>query len=418
MDTISSRKLNVCMLLPVTYKTDTLVYPSINILSYIVQFGHQVTWIISSEAHTLPGHFELNGVDVFAIPFRNYFPGKTILARIFNKLIHNWQKMRIALAVFCQGKYNLIFARDDVFYGLTALYIKWKHRVPFIFELANPLEMEWEVYKLLKAKPICLYYLIAKFNELITIYLLHHADLILPISSWLKDDFVKNKGIAASKIMPLPEGVDVTVFAKAEGMRIKAAYPLNGLKVIIYVGTLAVGRNMKILIQAFHKVRMKRKYVKLLVVGDGGDLEILRQLADELGIMGDVIFTGRVPQSEVANYIAAADIGVSPIPPLSFFKLSSPIKLVEYMALAKPVVANQEILDHDNVLHKSQGGLLVPYTAGAFADAILTILDDPGVARQMGQRGREWVEKNRNYEPMARQVEKAYLELLNKAESS
>ena len=152
--------------------------------------------------------------------------------------------------------------------------------------------------------------------------------------------------------------------------------------------------------------------MKLLMVGEGGDKGNPRRLATELGVGDDVVFTGKVSHPEVPNFIAAADIGVSPVPPLSFYKLSSPIKLFEYMAMAKPVVANEEIPEQKEVLGESGGGILVPFTPGAFADAIIELLANPERATEMGRMGREWVLKNRTCELLARRLEKRYLELL------
>lgn len=306
----------------------------------------------------------------------------------------------------------MIFVRTDVFDGLNALYIKRKHKVPFVFELAVPIEMGREGYKIIKKKPVLFYYLIAKFQEFLTLLLLRRADLVLPISKWLKEDLVNHKGITESKIAPLPEAVDVAAFSNAVGEHLVEAYQLDNFKVVIYEGTLAKIRNMSILLQAFSRVKRQRKDVKLLVVGEGSDQEHLQKLASELGIQDDVIFTGWIPQSEIPNYIITADIGVSPIPPLSFYKLSSPIKIVEYMGLAKPVVANQEIPEQKEILEESGGGILVPYTPEDFANAILELLNEPEQAIEMGKRGRKWIISNRSFELLARQVEKRYLELL------
>jgi len=95
------------------------------------------------------------------------------------------------------------------------------------------------------------------------------------------------------------------------------------------------------LIQTFAKVKQERKNVKLLIVGGGSDQENLKRLAAELGFMGDIIFTGYVSQLDVPDFIAAGDIAVSPVPLTYSFELSSPIKQLEYMAMAKPLVANE-----------------------------------------------------------------------------
>lgn len=79
-------KLNICMLLPLRYEPDMLVYPSIEILSYITHFGHKVTWVISSEKDYQPQPFFGEGIKVHTVHYHHYFPGDGILARIVNKI--------------------------------------------------------------------------------------------------------------------------------------------------------------------------------------------------------------------------------------------------------------------------------------------------------------------------------------------
>jgi len=389
-----------------------LIFPSLKILSHITHFGHHVIWVISSEKDSQPKQLYFGDIEAYAIPRCHYFPGNSIVARGFNKPFHIFKKIRFVIKIFQEGKYNLIFARDDPFDGLIAIYIKRKYKVPFIFELPNSLEQEWEILKIRRMKPELLYYLIAKSKKFLRTYLLHHADLVLPISKWLKDDLIKHKRVPESKIMVFPEGADVEVLPTREREKIVEKYQLNNLKVIIYQGTLDKARSLKILLRGFLKVVKEREAVKLLIIGEGDDKEDLQNLVEDLGIKDEVIFTGRVPQSEVLDFIAAADVGVSPVPPLSFYKFSSPIKLFEYMAAGKPVVANEEIPEHKEVLEESGGGILTPFTPEAFADAISDLLDNPEKAAEMGRRGREWVAKNRSYEVLARQVEERYLSLI------
>ena len=321
--------------------------------------------------------------------------------------------MRLILSIFREGKYDLILVRDDVFSGLIATYLKRRYKIPFVFELTDPLEQEWEMCQIKQFRPLFWYYLRSRFKKWLSLRLLHQADLVLPISKWLKDDLIKNKGISESKIMVLPEGANSKLFFHREREEeVVEKYQLNEAKVIIYEGTLDKARQLSLLLQAFSRVSRERQKARLLMVGDGDDRENLQNLAKELRMVDDVIFTGRVSQSEVPNFIAAAAIGVSAVPPLSFYKASSPVKMFEYMAMAKPVVANEEIPEHKEVLEESGGGILVPFAAEAFARAIIELLDNPAKAAEMGRKGREWVVKNRSYEVLARQVEEAYLGLV------
>jgi len=411
-------KLKICMLLPFPrYGSNMRVPPQIGICSYLTNFGHEVSWVIWSDDNQQIQPFLFNGVQVYTTPEVHYLSASSLPGRVFNKIPNIVKRMRYILKIFKEGNYGLIFVRDDIFDGLIAAYIKRRYKVPFVFELSNPLEQEWERFQITPKKPKLLYYLIIKFNKFIATRLLHRADLILPTTKWFEEHLAK-QGIPWSKMMPYPNGIDVQVFQGRDDRNIRDRYHLNDSKVVIYIGTLGKGRRLRVLIEAFAKAKRERENIKLLIVGEGDDEDNLKKLASELGIECDVIFTGQVPQSEVPDFIATADIGISPVPPFFFYKLSSPIKMFEYMAMAKPVVANEEIPEHKEVLEQSGGGILVPFTPEAFADAIIKLLDNPQMAADMGRRGREWVLKNRSYEKLARDIESAYYKLVQKGKAA
>ncbi len=404
-------KMRICMLLSLQYESNMLVYPTIWILSYLTNFGHHVTWVITSQKDLQIKEFPLGDVKVYTIPYRRYLPGSSTLVGALNRILNAISRIRSASRIFRDGKYDLVFVRDSALDGLIAAYIQKRHKVPFIFELSNPLQSA-PVDMIEQKKFRFLHYGLIRFGHFVCNKLLHRADLILPISKWLGKDLIEQSNIPNAKVMPLPEGADIKVFSDRDGNSVREELCLQDAKVIIYIGSITEGRGLDILIQAFTKVIQKRGAAKLLMVGDATNKANLEELAMDLGVNRDVIFTGRVPQSKVPDFIAAADVGVSPVPPTSFYRVSSPIKMFEYMASAKPVVANEEILEHKEVLLESEGGIVVPYTPEDFSDAIMDLLDNPAKASEMGRRGREWVTDNRSYEVLARQVEKRYLELL------
>ena len=367
--------------------------------------------MIWSEEGCQTESFPLGDVLVYLTPQREYSNGFSILVRIPNRIVETVKRSRSILGIFKKGKYNLIFVRNSVFDGLLAIYIKRKYKIPLVFELSSPLEQEWESFKIEPKKPKLLYYLMANLTTLIRVYIMKKADLILPTTRWFEEGLI-SRGIVASKLMPYPNGVDIESFSSKDGEDICKKYLLSNSKVIIYIGIMDKVRYLDVLIKAFSKVKGEIGKVMLLMVGEGNDRENLQRLVEELGLSDDVIFTGQVPQSDVPNFIAAADIGVSPVPPLSFYKVSSPIKMLEYMAIGKPVVANEEIFEHKEVLEESGGGILVPFTPEAFAEAMIELLGNPEKAVEMGRRGGEWVTKNRSFEVLARRLEKRYFEIL------
>jgi glycosyltransferase involved in cell wall biosynthesis len=408
-------KLDLCMLFNLPSNAVTIELGPASrkgVTTYLTNFGHNVTWVM-----VIPGQgtnnlqqFHSGSICVLAIPYTCFFNNYSLIGKFFNAALNAPKRMRCILKIFKQGKYNLLYVKGDILDGLIAIYVKRKYRIPLIFD-SEPLGMVWEVYKIKSRGPKFLPYLIAKIHDSLTTYIMKKADLITPSSKWF-GEVLAQKGISEHKLMPYPNGVDVAAFSNKDGKNIREKHQLSDSQIIVYIGTLDKARNLSVLIQAFSKVKKHKKKVKLLMVGEGSDRGNLQALARELEIGEGVIFTGQVPGSEVPNFIAAADIGVSPILPLACYKIGSPLKIFEYMGGGKPVIANEEIFDQKEVLEQSSGGILVPYTPEAFADAMIELLNNPERAAEMGRRGRQWVVENRSHEVLARQMEAKYLQLL------
>jgi glycosyltransferase involved in cell wall biosynthesis len=141
--------------------------------------------------------------------------------------------------------------------------------------------------------------------------------------------------------------------------------------------------------------------VKFLIVGDGIMKTKWIQLVNKLKISDKFIFTGRVPYEAVPLYINTSDICVTPKKPIK--SGYSPLKLYEYMACCKPVVATRtngfEIIEEYNA-----GILINPKNSKEFADAIKTLLHNNNLRIKYGRNGREYVIKNHSWESVVKKV--------------
>jgi glycosyltransferase involved in cell wall biosynthesis len=131
------------------------------------------------------------------------------------------------------------------------------------------------------------------------------------------------------------------------------------------------------------------------------------------GLGQHVLLTGWLPQRAALGYAVRAEAGLSPIPRGPLFDVSSPTKLVEYLALGIPSVAN-DIPDQQLVIAQSGAGLCVPMEARAFAAAVLQILNNPEQARQFAQRGPGYVKTHRTYDILGRNVALTYKKILTR----
>ena len=154
---------------------------------------------------------------------------------------------------------------------------------------------------------------------------------------------------------------------------------------------------------------------RLLLVGDGdkpADRQIILDRAAELGLQQHIEITGMLPREAALQRILQADIVLSPFYPTLVLQSTSPTKLVEYLALGIPVVANHHP-EQRRVLRATRAGVCVPWRARHFARGVLWLAQRSREERaRMIERGRRWVTDNRTYAHIADDLERKYQELL------
>jgi len=242
---------------------------------------------------------------------------------------------------------------------------------------------------------------------------LPRADHVFVQSDRMRED-LERKGIARQKLTPVVMGVDLEVsvperIAPADDAR------LRGKRVLVYLGTMARGRRIEILFDMLRLVRQQFPDVLLLMVGEAEDElqeKWLRKRADEAGVADATLWTGWLPNQEAWRYVRAAEVGLAPYPRGPLLDSGSPTKVLEYLALGIPVVANDNP-DQERVLREGGGGLCVPHTARDFAQAVNRLLVDEPLRRAMASSGQSYVRASRGYQTLAKLVADKYAELLH-----
>jgi len=151
-----------------------------------------------------------------------------------------------------------------------------------------------------------------------------------------------------------------------------------------------------------------------VMVGDGDlshERPALEQQVAALGLSDAVTFTGFVPIEEAWSFAASAAVCVSPFFPTKVLASTSPTKLVEYMAIGRPVVCNDHP-EQSEIIRESGAGTCVAWGANEFADAIVWMLENPQEAELMGAQGPAWVEANRTYPIITEKVWQRYQSIL------
>lgn len=242
-------------------------------------------------------------------------------------------------------------------------------------------------------------------------FLLRRADHVFVQSEQMRQD-IAEYGIDPDKMMPVPMGVPPKLLTWVAQKEIGQG--VSGR--IVYVGTLARIRKLQTLIDAFVLVHKRFDTSHLVIVGDGDrpeDKACLVAMVRDYGLENAVTFTGFVPMEDAWSWAASAEVCISPFYPTPTLNSASPTKLVEYLALGKPVVANEHP-DQALVLEQSLAGVCVPWGAESFAEGICGFLADPQKASRVGALGPAWVAKHRSYDILATQVLDKYQEILGR----
>jgi len=164
--------------------------------------------------------------------------------------------------------------------------------------------------------------------------------------------------------------------------------------VLVYSGSLSSQRNLRNLILAFWKACMKIKNLRLIILGEGDDLNHLKLLAEELSISDKVFFLGYVNYTEVPKFLSAADIAVSYIPIIPAFDAQPPVKTVEYLACSLPVIATDTKGNKRFIVHE-WNGLLTKDDPDSLSKAIVRLAQDANLRATLSRNARSSV---KNYD--------------------
>lgn len=323
------------------------------------------------------------------------------------------------LRLMSSDRYDAVQVRDKFVIAAIALPIAHALGLKFFFWLSFPFpESELVLARSGTARFAPVNYARgALAGWLLYRWILPRSDHVFAQSERMKEA-ICTKGANPDKVTAVPMGVDL------DGVQIAMAQSVTkhvGETVLGYLGTLDAMRKLDILLDMLAELRRADLPVRLLLVGDASephDREALERRAAALRVSQYIQITGFLPRREALQRIRAADICVSPIYPSAIFNVGSPTKLVEYMALGLPVVANSHP-EQWQILRSSRAGVCVPWGARHFARGVRWLMNrDAAELRQMGQAGRSWALAHRAYPRIADNVERTYLARLGTTTAS
>ena len=261
----------------------------------------------------------------------------------------------------------------DLFFLIGAFYKLFGKKFLFDHHDASP-----ELYEAKFGKRNFFYKLLCLFEKLT----FRTADVSIATNESYRRIALTRGGMDPDKVFVVRSGPSL------ERMKIVPPSPKKRKFLVGYVGVMGKQEGIDLLLQAVAVIVETRKDVHFGLVGGGTSLEEMKALARELGVADYVTFTGRVPDAELLAVLNTADVCVNPTSPTRN-DISTMNKIMEYMALGKPIVQ----FDLTEGRHSAQEASLYAKRNDPedFARKIVELLDDPERRRAMGEYGRRRV---------------------------
>lgn len=293
--------------------------------------------------------------------------------RIIYDLLHDIRFFFRVKRVVQKFKPDFIYDRY-LLYRHIGIFVSKIYQIPIILEYNSPIT-ERNVHYSHHQRRI---------GRMIEKKSLSAGDAIIVVSNFLKEYLVKI-GIDPKKITIIPNGVNDNLFQpNIRGDRVKEKYNIKNKRVIGFVGAFCRWHGTDALLGAASEIIKKIDNVHFLMVGEGPMLSSSKEFVKRNGMSECITFTGDVPYEYVPEYIAAMDIVTMP----SSNIYGSPIKIFEYMAMQKPIIA-PNVGPVQEIIHDGYNGILIkPGNKDAIYNKIMYLLKNRNLAEKISENAR------------------------------
>ena len=366
----------------------------------LVRAGYPVSVICPSDAG-LPWREVLDGVHIFRYPAPPY--GKNFLGYVWEYSFSLVAMFFLSLQVWYRPGFDIIHAANppDTSVLIAAFYKLFGKKFVFDHHDLAP-EMYEERFE-------------GKANHFVQSLLLRLEKLSCKLANWViatnqsyKQIEVSRDGVPAERVTIVRNGPDLE--------RLKLVAPDPALRrrastIIAFAGSISRQDGVDYLIRALNCLRddLHRRDFYCVIVGKGAALAGLKTLVRELHLEEYIWLTGFIPDEEMIRYLSTAHICVDPDPFNPFNDRCTMIKMMEYMALGKAIVA------FDLTEHKVTAGDAALYAKPNeeldLARKIEMLMDDPDLRARMGKIGRERVEQQLDWALQLPHLIEAYQQL-------
>jgi glycosyltransferase involved in cell wall biosynthesis len=368
-----------------------------------VKAGHEVHVVTCIPSHPLGKpfggyrrrwyqHEVVDGIHVHRV-WTHLAPNRGVARRTLNYLSFI---PTAALRAWKLGRFDVAIGTSPQFFCAVATWTYTRlRRIPWVFELRDLWPESIPAVGAMK-KSFAL-----RLLERLEMRMYRDATAIVCVTeSFIRT--LRSRGIETEKLHFVPNGIEPSFWQSADREAARADLGVaDGEVLACYVGTIGMAHGLGTVLQAAATLRRSAPNVKVLIVGDGAELEPMRAIAAR-DHLTNVTFTGLVAREKVPAILAAADLALVTLKPSDVFKTVLPSKMFEAMAARRAILLGVEG-EARATLERAEGGVAFqPGDADALATAIAQLAGDRDARDRMGASGGAFVEREFSRQTWAR----------------
>jgi glycosyltransferase involved in cell wall biosynthesis len=274
---------------------------------------------------------------------------------------------------------DFVYERYALFNFAGVLAAKLTGR-PLILEVNAPLALEQALDKEILA---------GRFARWAERVICNAAARVIVVSGPL-GRILRKHGVRASKLALLPNGVNLEHLRRSGGaVDLRAALGLDGKVVIGFVGWFRRWHGLEFLLKVFHEAGLAQHGAALLFIGDGPAAAELKDYARAHRLDGSVVFSGPVPHKRIPLFLDILDVAVQP----AANAYCCPMKILEYMGLAKAIVAPRQENIEELVSDGRQALLFRPGDGAGLAQCLAALVGDAELRERLGRQALEAIHR-------------------------
>jgi len=381
---------------------------------------HEVDWLkkITYEIHHLSELFSLEGHKVYAVDIPD--PGNFSLDKItrtniddYNRVYEKSSVKILRTPIIPIKGLNRLSAYFTSYKFIKKILIDYKIDIAFVYSIVNNIKGTIRACNELNI-PI-IHRTFDVVHEIIVEKYMSNFVRKMEKESYPKLDlviantpFMKTwaEEMGAKNVIVIPQGVDTNIMKNLpKDKELQKKYNINDNdKVVMYLGSILSHSGLDVIFNDMGKILKEIPEFKLLVVGDGPDLERLKQQSKRLGIYEKIIFTGFVPYKEVPRFCSLADLCINPFRmdgKYAFNDKLTPVKFFDFLSCGKPVLATP--LQGTLYDFPKESNTIIYESLDLFTGKMIELLKNDSLD-EIGQRGREFVGKNFTWDSVTRKM--------------